>query len=156
MITKSVSVVEILHILFFFLILHIIILPCLCSHMVYSLYFKQKGLNISASDEDSEVVETLSDLEDKIESEIVIVMMTSKGRHNYRQRTMRSVYREVSSLPERYRFFVCTGDSEGLDDGNIPLKPNMNILEPCKDRRSTKSGLVYCCIINCWIITYTC
>ena len=135
MIDKSVSVVEIFHILAFFLILHIIILPYFCSHMVYSSYFNQKE-HISIRDEEQEIVPAFPNLEDKVESDIVIVIMTTKGRQNYRQKTLMSVQKEVSQMPERYKFFVCTGDSEGLDDENSYLQPNMKILEPCKDKRS--------------------
>ena len=143
MTTKSLSVIEVLHILIFFLILHTIILPCLCSHMVYSLYFKQKDhSNITDEDPEEVLAPAYPDLEDKVESDIVIVMMTSKGRQNYRQRTLMSVFREVSSMPERYKFFVCTGDSEGLVDENIYHKSNMKILEPCKDKRLIMSTFV--------------
>ena len=134
MISKSVSGVEILQILACFLVLHTIILPSMCSNMVYSIYFRQEDQS-NISDDHVEVVQGYPDLEDKLESEIVIVIMTTNGRKTYRQRTLMSVYREVSLMPERYQIYLCTGDSEGLDEEEIPSIPNLTILQPCKNKR---------------------
>lgn len=134
MFTKSVSFVEIVKILAFFLVLHTIILPFMCSHMVYSIYFRQKDPS-DISDKHVEGVQDYPDLEDKFVSEIVIVIMTTNGRKTYRQRTLMSVYREVTLMPERYGIYLCTGDSVGLVDVDILTIPNLTIMQPCKDKR---------------------
>ena len=106
----------------------------MCSNMVYSIYFRQEDQS-NISDDHVEVVQGYPDLEDKLESEIVIVIMTTNGRKTYRQRTLMSVYRELSLMPERYKIYLCTGDSEGLDEEEIPSIPNLTILQPCKSKR---------------------
>ena len=122
-------IVDCLPIILLFSVLHLTILPYLCSNLAFSVYFRG---NTNSYEEESLVSSTGEDRR-KEESRLRIVIQTSERRGDYIRRTILSVRRELSLARESYQLYVCTADSKDFTE--IPEMPELTVVQPCKQNR---------------------
>ena len=109
-----------------FILLHIFILPKLCSNLVYSIYFQESSRQLKSDVED--IVPIADD--DKIDSsEYVVVVLTSQTREvNYLNQTLTSLQHQLLAATEHIPVIVCSADSEkriNIDHHNF------SVIQPC-------------------------
>ena len=121
-------IVDCLPIVTLFSLLHLTLLPYLCSDLAFSVYFRG---NTNNKEEESEVSSTGG--ERREESRMRIVIQTSERRGDYMMRTILSVRRELSLAREGYQLYICSADRK--DFREIPEMPELRVVQPCKQNR---------------------
>ena len=121
-------IVDCLPIVTLFSLLHLTLLPYLCSDLAFSVYFRG---NTNNKEEESEVGSTGG--ERREESRMRIVIQTSERRGDYMMRTILSVRRELSLAREGYQLYICSADRK--DFREIPEMPELRVVQPCKQNR---------------------
>ena len=122
--------------LLLFSVLHLTIIPYLCSDLAFSVYFRGTGTSEFPAEQDELVdssEEEREEREEREESRMRIVILTAEreGGVSYRQRTILSVLREMSLARDNYhQLFVCSADRPDLAD--IPRTNHIALLQPCK------------------------
>ena len=104
-------IVDCLPIVILFSVLHLTVLPYLCSDLAFSVYFRGNTNNT----EDESLVISRGD-EKREESGMRIVIQTSKRRGDYMRRTILSVRRELSLARDSHQLYVCTADRKDLTE----------------------------------------
>ena len=121
-------IVDCLPIVILFSVLHLTILPYLCSDLAFSVYFRG---NTNNSEEESLVRST--GWEKRDQSRMRIVVQTSQRRGDYMKRTILSVRRELSLARDRHQLYVCSADNKDFTE--IPEMPELTVVQPCKQNR---------------------
>ena len=121
-------IVDCLPIIILFSVLHLTILPYLCSNLAFSVYFRGNTNNY----EDESIVSSPAGTR-KGQSRMRIVIQTSERRGDYMMRTILSVRRELSLARDRHQLYVCTADSKDFTE--IPEMPELTVVQPCKQNR---------------------
>ena len=116
----SPSLADSLLILLTCLLLHLLLLPLLCSHLPFSYYFQPPS---SLPDEAGQVLEADYYLQGAGRewgqaggrSRVAVVMLTAKrsGSPGYLTRSLASLLREVQGELEEPRLLICTGEELG-------------------------------------------
>ena len=120
-------------ILSIFIVLHLVILPYLCSDLPFSLYFKQ-NLEGEWTADDLELVTTEGHAQlPKVKSDLAILVLTAARDQGYLNRTLLSLYKELSTASESHQVYICLTEAVHAELGGIPWIPVMtrlrNILE---------------------------
>ena len=121
-------IADCLPIVILFSVLHLTVLPYLCSDLAFSVYFRGNTNNT----EDESLVISRGD-EKREESGMRIVIQTSERRGDYMRRTILSVRRELSLARDRHLVYVCSGDNKDFTE--IPEMPELTVVQPCKQNR---------------------
>ena len=127
--------------LLLFSVLHLTIIPFLCSNLAFSVYFRGSGTSEYPAEQDGLLDLFEEEREEKEESSMRIVILTAEreGGVSYRQRTILSVLREMSLARETYhQLFVCSADRGDLAD--IPRTNTIALLQPCKHHGTEGTG----------------
>ena len=140
-------IVDCLPIVILFSVLHLTILPYICSDLAFSVYFRG---NTNNSEEESLVRSTGGEKRDQ--SRMRIVVQTSQRRGDYMKRTILSVRRELSLARESYQLYVCSADNKDFTE--IPEMPELTVVQPCKQNRKRlfrtltdkNCNCIMCCI----------
>ena len=122
-------IVDCLPIVILFSVLHLTILPYLCSDLAFSVYFRGNTNNA----EDESLVSSPGGDRRKGESRLRIVIQTSERRGDYMMRTILSVRRELSLARDSHQLYVCTADRKDFTE--IPEMPELTVVQPCKQNR---------------------
>ena len=122
-------IVDCLPIVILFSVLHLTVLPYLCSDLAYSVYFRGNTNN------SEDVMSPVSPLggEKRDQSRMRILIQTSERRGDYMKRTILSVRRELSLARDSYQLYVCSADNKDFTE--IPEMPELTVVQPCKQNR---------------------
>ena len=116
--------------LLLFSVLHLTIIPFLCSDLAFSVYFRGSGTSEIPAELDG-LVDFSEEEREESRMRIVILTAEREGGVSYRQRTILSVLREMSLARDNYhQLFVCSADRRDLAD--IPRTNHIALLQPCK------------------------
>ena len=121
-------IVDCLPIVILFSVLHLTILPYLCSDLAFSVYFRGNTNN-----SEGESLVRSKGWEKRDQSRMRIVVQTSQRRGDYMKRTILSVRRELSLARDRHQLYVCSADNKDFTE--IPEMPELTVVQPCKQNR---------------------
>ena len=122
-------IVDCLPIVILFSVLHLTVLPYLCSDLAYSVYFRG---NTNNSEDEMSLVSPLGG-EKRDQSRMRILIQTSERRGDYMKRTILSVRRELSLARDSHQVYLCSADNKDFTE--IPEMPELTVVQPCKQNR---------------------
>ena len=116
-------------VIFLFLILHLVILPKICKNVVYSVYFEPDYKRpVEEIINNYHILDIKNDLPD---ANIAVLVITSKRETSYLNRTLLSLFKEISRSEEKHPTFICSADPDHGELNELFVPASVKVLQPC-------------------------